>query len=128
MANKVYQSETLQLIDGSSIYAIPLKIKYLREFMDYFKNVKNAKDDEDAMDRLIKCVAIAMRQYDPQRATVADVEDLFDIHLMYKILDISADIKINDNSEKTVQENIKEAAKSISKSWKWNVTGGRSKG
>lgn len=36
MANKVYKSENLSLVDGSYIYATPLKIKYLRDFMDHF--------------------------------------------------------------------------------------------
>lgn len=109
MANKIYTSETIQLIDGSEIYVTPLKIKYLREFMEYYSNIVKSKSDEDAMDRLIKCVAICMKQYDPKRSSVADVEDLFDIHMIYRVLDISADIKIEDKKENTIQQNVSES-------------------
>lgn len=106
MANKVYKSENLSLVDGSYIYATPLKIKYLREFMDHFGKIKEAQDDEDAMDRLVKCVSICMKQYDPQRSTVADVEDLFDLKTMYRILEISADIDMSEKKTDNVQESI----------------------
>lgn len=109
MANKVYTSENMRLIDGTEIYVTPLKIKYLREFMEYFSDIKKSKDDEDAMDRLVKCVAICMKQYDPKRSTVSHVEDLFDINMIYRVLDISADIKVEDRVENTIKQNITES-------------------
>lgn len=106
MANKVYKSETLGLVDGSSIYVTPLKIKYLREFMDSFREIKKAVDDEDAMDRLIQCVSICMRQYSPHRSTIEDVEDLFDLKTMYRVLEISADIDMSEKKTNNVQESV----------------------
>jgi hypothetical protein len=106
MANKVYKSETLGLVDGSSIYVTPLKIKYLREFMDSFREIKKAVNDEDAMDRLIQCVSICMRQYSPHRSTIEDVEDLFDLKTMYRVLEISADIDMSEKKTNNVQESV----------------------
>jgi hypothetical protein len=41
MASKVYDVGTIQLIDGTEIELKPLKIKYLRHFMDYFDRLLN---------------------------------------------------------------------------------------
>jgi hypothetical protein len=38
MATTIYKSEIIQLLDGTSVEIVPLKIKYLREFMKAFEN------------------------------------------------------------------------------------------
>lgn len=107
MANTVYRSGNVELIDGRILYITPLKIKYLRQFMQEFSDISKATDDIDAMGRLAKCVAIAMKQYSPDLATVDAVEDSLDVKTMYKILELSADIQIGDSPEKaTVKENL----------------------
>lgn len=49
MATRIYESKTIKLIDGTLVYLTPLKIKYLREFMDAFEFVKTATNDEQAI-------------------------------------------------------------------------------
>ena len=66
MATTVYQTKNVTLIDGTEIKIIPLKIKYLREFMEAFENVKNAKNDDEAIDFLVECVRISMKQFYPK--------------------------------------------------------------
>jgi hypothetical protein len=44
--------KNITFIDGTEIEIIPLKIKYLREFMEAFEDVKNAKNDDEAIDFL----------------------------------------------------------------------------
>lgn len=106
MAKAIYQSEYITLLNNKTIYVTPLKIKYLRLFMDEFSTIKEASSDYDAMQKLAQCVAIGMQQYCPELATVEGVEDSMDLNTMYRMLELSADIKIN--SEKA-QESAMEA-------------------
>jgi hypothetical protein len=102
MATKIYDSDTIALLDGTEVVLKPLKLKYLREFMTVFEMMKEAKDDEDAMFFLSECIRISMLQYYPKLKTVADVEDSMDLPTMYKILEVSAGVKLN--KEKKPQE------------------------
>ena len=110
MATTVYQNKVINLIDGTELEIIPLKIKYLREFMEAFENVKKAKDDDEAIDCLMECVRIAMKQYYPGIVLKKDdIEDSFDMPTIYTILDVSAGIKINRGSEETVKTQATES-------------------
>jgi hypothetical protein len=110
MATTVYSNKIIKLIDGTEIYATPLKIKYLREFMDAFEFVKTAKDDHEAIDLLSECARISMKQYCPEISrTVEKIQDNLDLPNIYLILDISAGIKINKDSEETVKEQAKDS-------------------
>jgi hypothetical protein len=110
MATTVYQNKVINLIDGTELEIIPLKIKYLREFMEAFENVKKAEDDDQAIDCLMECVRIAMKQYYPGITLKKDdIEDSFDMPTIYTILDVSAGIKINRGSEETVKTQATES-------------------
>jgi hypothetical protein len=110
MATKIYESETVTTIDGIEIYITPLKIKYLRMFLEEFETVKLAKDDDEAIERLLYCTRIAMQQYCPSIKTIEDVENSFDLQTVYSIINIAAGIKIKkDESEETV---VKQASDS----------------
>lgn len=108
MATTIYDSETITLIDGRSLYITPLKIKYLRKFMKAFEDVKNTQTEEDAMYRLSKCAAISMEQYAPDLATVEGVEDHCDIHTIYKIIEVASGIKIKEDSDEPVKKQATE--------------------
>ena len=105
MATTVYKNKIIKLVDGTELDIVPLKIKYLREFMEAFEDVKTAKDDDEAIDFLVECVRITMKQYYPDiNLTKSDVEDSLDMPTIYTVLDISAGIKINQKSEETVKD------------------------
>ena len=105
MATTVYKNKIIKLVDGTELEIVPLKIKYLREFMEAFEYVKTAKDDDEAIDFLVECVRITMKQYYPGiNLTKSDVEDSLDMPTIYTVLDISAGIKINQKSEETVKD------------------------
>ena len=108
MATNIYKVSYFDLMDGTIIEGSPLKIKYLREFMDRFDIVKKAKDDEEAIRDLAFCALVAMKQYYPQIKTIAELEDSVDLKTIYQIIDIAADIKIRDNPEKEVSSQAKE--------------------
>jgi hypothetical protein len=113
MATTIYKSEIVYLFDGTELEIVPLKIKYLREFMQAFENVKGTKNDDEAIAALVECVRICMKQYYPTiSGTTDDVEDNIDMPTIYKVLDVSAGIRINKKSEETVKDQALESGSS----------------
>ena len=110
MATEVYNSANIFLIDGTELEIVPLKIKYLREFMTAFEQVHKSQDDDEAIEKLTECVKICMKQYYPEIQNT--VEDYVDLPTIYKILDIAAGIKINNKSEEPVKKQATESGKS----------------
>jgi len=112
MATTVYKADKVSLVDGTSIDLFPLKIKYLRQFMEAFELVKTADNDEEAIIFLSNCAAIAMQQYHPEISTIYELEDSMDLPGIYKVLEIAAGIKINEQSEEPVKEQAEEGGSS----------------
>jgi hypothetical protein len=105
MATKIYDTDIIYLIDGTEIIIAPLKLKYLREFMDAFKFIDLAKDDQESIVALANCARIAMKQYYPSIQTMEELEDSVDLPTIYKILNIAAGISVNkDNKEESVKD------------------------
>lgn len=114
MATTIYNTQIIQLFDGTELEIVPLKIKYLREFMVAFEDIKSTKDDDAAMQVLVECTRICMKQYYPEIShSIDQVEDNVDMPTIYKILDIAAGIKIN----KTSEEPVKEQAEKSGETW-----------
>lgn len=105
MATYIYKSKNITLLNNQEIQITPLKIKYLREFMEEFENVKSAQDDDESITILTKCVRICMKQFYPEISKkIEDVEDNIDLPMLYEIIDIAAGIKINKKSEEPVKD------------------------
>jgi len=105
MATKIYQTKNIYLFDGTEVEVSPLKIKYLRQFMDVFSLINNAKDDDESILILLECARIAMKQHYPKISnSISDLEENIDMPTINEILEISGGIKINDNSVETVKE------------------------
>lgn len=114
MATKIYDSGNVRLIDGTELYLTPLKIKYLREFMKAFENVRSSKGDHEAISALAECARIAMKQYYPPiSSTIEDLEDNLDLPTIYKVIDYAAGIKIDKDSS----ESVKKQATDSGSSW-----------
>lgn len=101
-------------MDDVEIYITPLKIKYLREFMEVFEQVKTSSTDDDAISNIVDCVRISMKQYYPLIKTTEEVEDHFDLKTLYSILEIAAGIKMNAENE---QEPVSKQATEGGSSW-----------
>jgi hypothetical protein len=116
MATKVYSTKNIYLFDGTEIEVCPLKIKYLREFMDTFSLISQTDNDDDSILLLLECVRIAMKQYKPELSdSISSVEDAVDMPTIHQILEIAGGIKINEESPETVKQ---QAEKTESKnSW-----------
>ena len=110
MATTIYKTNYVKLFNGNEIEIIPLKIKFLREFMVYFEKIKETKNDQEAIDVLVDCVRICMKQYCPEISkTVEDVENNIDLPTIYQVLDFAAGIKINKKSEEPVKDQAVES-------------------
>ena len=107
MATKIYNSKNVTLLDGTELEIIPLKIKYLREFMEIFQNIKKTKNDDESIAILVECVKICMKQYAPHILS-KNIEDVIDMFILYDILDIAAGIKINEKSDEPVKQQAEE--------------------
>jgi hypothetical protein len=105
MAIHVYNIEKIYTLDNIEIEITPLKIRYMRDLMDVFYSIDSAKNDDEAIDLLCECTRIAMKQYYPEFSkNTDDIQDNFDLATVYKILDISAGLKITDSKNETVKE------------------------
>ena len=105
MATRIYKSDIITLIDGEKIEIYPLKIKYLREFMEAFHLIKQSENDLQSISYLSECARIAMQQYKPEIAkTIEDLEDNVDLPTIYKIINIGGGISVNGETEEPVKE------------------------
>jgi hypothetical protein len=114
MATAIYNTKIIKLINGTELEIVPLKIKYLRQFMEAFEDVKKSKSDDETVELLAECVRISMKQFYPEISkNVSDIEDNLDMPTIYKILDVCAGIKINQKLE----EPLKDQATDSGSSW-----------
>ena len=114
MATEVYKKDKVTLINGVELEIMPLKIKYLREFMYAFDKIKGVKDDDDAILILLECAFVCMKQYYPELSkNISDFEDNIDLPTIYKIINVAAGIKVDKGSE----ESVKDQASSSGSTW-----------
>jgi hypothetical protein len=98
MPTQIYKSTIVETIDGERLYVTPLKIKYMKEFMVEFDEIKNTKNDSESIEVLAKCCLIAMQQYKPEIKTVEQLEDIFDLNAIYLIIEYGAGINVRKSS------------------------------
>ncbi len=99
MATSIYESGYINLIDGTELYITPLKIKYMRMFMNEFNNMRNVESEDERIDVLLECCRVAMQQYYPSIKTKDDVEDNIDMKTMYSLLKISGGVDLEAKDE-----------------------------
>jgi hypothetical protein len=99
MATSVHKTAIIETMDGTSILVAPLKIKYLRQFMESFAFMKDAPDDDIALTFMSECVRVAMQQFYPEIKSVSQVEESFDLATMRTVLQISAGINVDPEEE-----------------------------
>ena len=99
MATEVASNSELILFSGKKIQTQPLKIKFLRKFMDKFDEMIAIKDNNiQSMDLLMECVGIALQQWEPEIADNKELlEDEFDLPRCYKAIEVASGIKFGDD-------------------------------
>jgi hypothetical protein len=113
MATEIYKINYIYLIDGEELEISPLKIKYLRRFMEKFEDVKKAKNDYETITALSICAMECMKQFKPDIATsIEKFEEFVDLKTIYRLLELSAGIKIDKDSEEPVKKQAVESGSS----------------
>jgi len=114
MATQIYEYKTITLLNGEFVELKPLKIKYLRNFMDFFSIIAYSKSDENSLTILTHCAFISIRSQYPMISTIEEFEELVDLPTVYLILDITAGIKINPEKKESLK---KQATDEKASSW-----------
>jgi hypothetical protein len=112
MAKEIYAIDYVTTVDGIEIELSPLKIKYFKQFMDVFDEIKKAESEDEVFQIFTKCCVISMRQFYPKIKTVEDFEDNFDMKSMNKIIKVAGGIDIENNQQENKQVNPNEEEKS----------------
>jgi hypothetical protein len=116
MPTKIYDVNYVKTVYGKEIEISPLKIKYMRQFMEQFDLVKTAKNEDEIVDILTKAATVCMKQFYPEIDSVEKFEDTFDLKTMYKIIEFAGGIKMdNEGAEEELPiEEVKEESSSKS--------------
>lgn len=101
MATEVFETQKVTLTSGKTLELKPLKIKILREFMKEFEDLPAVMNDNvGSIDVIMKCVAVAMKQYAPELAEDTDLlEDEFDLPTAYKVIEVGSGIKLSGDDD-----------------------------
>ena len=117
MATKVFKTSQIELLNGQVLECSPLKIKYMREFMDIFIGMESSKNDDESIEILLECSRVCMKQYNP--GLFLDLEEHVDLNTLYDIVEIAAGIKIKPQTTKEEETPIKEVSKGKEKDQGW---------
>lgn len=115
MASEVYSKEEIVLQDGTEVTLKPLAIGRLRRFMKAWQKFGEVKNDEEGFTVFINCAGIGLEhefkgKFDSLKATAEEqekgeflsaeykeyLEDVLDLDTIYKVLDITGGLKLND--------------------------------
>lgn len=115
MATKVYNTEEITLQDDTEVVLKPLPIGRLRRFMEAWSKIGEIAEGDDGFDVFINCCGIALEEnfkgkFDALKASKAEQDegeylaadykeylmDTLDLDTIYKILEVSGGIKLND--------------------------------
>jgi hypothetical protein len=121
LAKTVYDSVDITLQDGKQVTLVPLAIGRLRKFMKAWGEFANIETEDDAFDIYINCCGIALEKdfreefetrLDPENVLADDyrehLEDILDMDTIYKVLEVTGGLKLNDPK---LLEAAEEAAK-----------------
>jgi hypothetical protein len=118
MATRVYNTEEITLQDDKDVVLKPLPIGRLRRFMEAWNKIGDIEEGDDGFDVFINCCGIALEENfrgdnrfpDGLKASKEEreeghflstkyreyLEDTLELDTIYKILDVSGGIKLND--------------------------------
>lgn len=110
MAKTVYDSVDITLQDGKQVTLVPLAIGRLRRFMKAWGEFANIETEDDAFDIYINCCGIALEKdfheqfggktVDTEKVLTDEyreyLEDVLDMDTIYKVLEVTGGLKLND--------------------------------
>ena len=129
MATTVYKQEEITLQDGTEVLLKPLPIGRLRRFMEAWNEFGNIETEDDGYNVFINCAGIALEEnykgrFDGLKATKDEkeageflsaeykeyLEDTLDLDTIYRILEVTGGLKLNDPKLIEAAEKAAEAA------------------
>ncbi len=117
MATRIYDTKTIELLDGTEVELKPLKIKYLHKVMEAFEDIHSAQNDYESMYVLAKCVYLCFLQLCPEKSgSLVEVEDNINMPIIHDVLDFCVGIKLKPSESE--EEPIKNKAKDGGQTWK----------
>jgi len=97
LATTVYTVEDIELQNGKTYSFKPLNLKLLRKFMDKFTNLPPVETEDESIDQMLELAKICVESVDKELAADTDaLEEALDNPTIYKIIEICAQIKLND--------------------------------
>lgn len=116
MANQVYTTEDITLQDGTEVTLKPLAIALLRRFMDAWREFEkmDGSDENQGFDVFVNCAGVGLSENFKDKYTLWPtaeqkkkglhlnpdykeyLEGVLDLDTIYKVLDVSGGIKLND--------------------------------
>ena len=97
MATKIYDTEEIELQDGSKAVLKPLTIKDLRKFMEAINKTQDSKTELETLTVLIDACAVALEKQLPDLVKDRDkLEDALDVPTINRILEVCGGIKMDD--------------------------------
>jgi len=97
LATKVYDTEEIELQNGSTVKLKPLSIKELRKFMAAIQKTAESTTEEQTLTILIDAVAVALEKQLPDLVKDRDaLEDALDVPTINRILEVCGGIKMDD--------------------------------
>ena len=97
MATKIYDTEEIELQDGSKAVLKPLTIKDLRKFMEVINKTQDSATELETLTVLIDACAVALEKQLPDLVKDRDkLEDALDVPTINRILEVCGGIKMDD--------------------------------
>ena len=97
MATKIYDTEEIELQDGSKAILKPLTIKDLRKFMEVINKTQDSTTELETLTVLIDACAVALEKQLPDLVKDRDkLEDALDVPTINRILEVCGGIKMDD--------------------------------
>lgn len=97
MATTVYAVEQIELQNGKTYEFKPFNLKLHRKFMNVFTNLEAPKSEDESTDQMLELARICMESVDKELAADTDaLEEALDNPTIYKMIEICAQIKLND--------------------------------
>lgn len=97
MATKIYDTEEIELQDGSKAILKPLTIKDLRKFMEVINKTQDSTTELETLTVLIDACAVALEKQLPELVKDRDkLEDALDVPTINRILEVCGGIKMDD--------------------------------
>jgi hypothetical protein len=114
LATTVFNTEDIELMDGTVVTLKPLAIKPLRKFMyewGKFAEIKGENSEDEGMDVFVACAGVALAKelkekekvsqtYDDKKEMTEEykeyLEEVLDMDTIYKILEVAGGLKLND--------------------------------